>query len=133
MEQQRQAILSGSSSSSSKSSSKSYDISEQESAVSQQRRYSTSSSGKTNTNDHHHHHYMDTKDVVASHISDAESIRSILVRTGVFRGAADSTPAADASLAHKDMLIDHSLMKPSYISDNVFEAVKLVYEIEKFS
>ena len=110
-------------------------MSEQESAVSQQRRYSTSSSGNGNNSStsEHHHHYMDSRDVVASHVSDAESIRSILVRTGVFRGPADSTPAADSSLAHKDMLIDQSLMKPSYISDNVFEAVKLVYELENFS
>lgn len=89
---------------------------------------------------------------MSSYTSETESIRSILVRTGVSRSdepaknadsAANNSNAAAAqeksrdqeslSLAHKDMIVDPSLMKPNYVSDNVFEAVKLVYKIENFS
>lgn len=115
----------------------------------QRRAHSTSSGGR---------HYMDAKDVLSSSSSfssssaqpgAAESIRSILVRTGVFRGAQktsndtsspqqqqqqhDNSNGLDyLSLAHKDLVVDPSLMRPNYVSDNVFEAVKLVYELEKF-
>jgi hypothetical protein len=67
----------------------------------------------------------------ASYVSDTESIASILVRTGVFRGDTYN-PNIDMNLAHKDMIVDLSLMKPNFIVDNVFDAVKLVYQIEKY-
>ena len=92
-------------------------------ATKQQRRYSTSSSlGRFGG--------VDGKDT--SYVSETESIRSILVRTGVYQG--DNFDAtANGTLAHKDMIVDKSLMRPNHVSDNVYEAVKLVYELENYS
>lgn len=95
----------------------------------QQRRYSTSSlGGQLGVSDK-------SENGGSSYVSETESIRSILVRTGVFRGETNETSGTSdtQSLAHKDMIVDKSLMKPNYVSDNVFEAVKLVYQIENFS
>lgn len=66
---------------------------------------------------------------------DTESISSILVRTGVFQGDINDLNNfnVDSVLAHKDMIIDPALIKPNYISDNVYEAVKLVYQLESFN
>ena len=96
----------------------------------QQRRYSTSSiGGQIGVNSDK------SENGASSYVSETESIRSILVRTGVFRGETNETSGTSdtQSLAHKDMIVDKSLMKPNYVSDNVFEAVKLVYQIENFS
>ena len=69
-----------------------------------------------------------------SFVSDAESIQSILVCTGVYQGSQNEVDAHHNSLnyAHKDMVVDNALRRPSFISSDVYEAVKLVYKIEKF-
>ncbi len=66
--------------------------------------------------------------------SEAESIESVLVKTGVFQGCEKTLEEVTDDLVyfHKDMIIDASLRKPDYLSDNVADAVKLIYEKEKF-
>ncbi|CAF0844390.1 unnamed protein product [Brachionus calyciflorus] len=64
-------------------------------------------------------------------LSQAESITSILVRTGVFQGDINDHNV-NMALAHKDMILDASLIKPHIISDDCLQAVKTVFEIENF-
>lgn len=64
-------------------------------------------------------------------LSQAESIRSILVKTGVFQGDIDKH-CVSMALAHKDMVIDPNLIKPHIISDNCLHAVNTVFDIENF-
>jgi len=66
--------------------------------------------------------------------SKAESISSILVRTGVFQGDINDIHAKNSQLvlAHKDMMVDTSLIKPNYVLDDVYEAIKLIMEIENY-
>lgn len=66
--------------------------------------------------------------------SEAESITSILVRTGVFQGDVNdlNNHSVDMSLAHKDMIVDLGLIKPRLVKDNVLEAVKSVFQMENF-
>ena len=68
--------------------------------------------------------------------SEAETIKSILVKTGVFQGdheTLDKESKDELVYSHKDMIIDNSLRKPDYLCDNVHEAVKLIFEKENFS
>ena len=64
--------------------------------------------------------------------SKAEAIYSILVRTGVFQGDIKEIENHNSQLvlAHKDMIVEPSLIKPSYVLDDVFEAVKLIFSQE---
>ena len=68
--------------------------------------------------------------------SEAKSLQSILVRTGVFLGdQSDLDAGCNPNLknyAHKDMILDNSLRKPNYLCENVYEAVKLIFEKENF-
>lgn len=68
------------------------------------------------------------------YVSETESIASILVKTGVFQGDLNdiNNHSVDMALAHKDMIVDPTLIKPNFIVDNVFDAVKLIYQIEKY-
>ena len=59
------------------------------------------------------------------YVSTAESISSILVQTGVYQGEDVSK-----NLAHKDTFLDQKLVKPKFIANNVYEAVKLVFKLE---
>jgi ribonucleotide monophosphatase NagD (HAD superfamily) len=66
-------------------------------------------------------------------VSSAESISSILVQTGVFRGElTDIESAYSKNLAHKDTLVDRQLVKPTHITKDVLDAVKLVFERENY-
>ena len=66
-------------------------------------------------------------------VSTAESINSILVRTGVYQGdKIDIGSLVSRNLAHKDTLIDPSLVKPNFITNNVYDAVKLVFKKENY-
>lgn len=64
----------------------------------------------------------------------AESISSILVRTGVFQD--DPNNIAKnlnlMNLAHKDTLVDSSLIKPKYVTQDVLEAVEMIFQMEKY-
>lgn len=64
-------------------------------------------------------------------LSKAESIVSILVKTGVFQGNIDEH-CSDMALAHKDMIVDPALIRPHVVSENCLEAVNTVFEIENF-
>lgn len=70
----------------------------------------------------------------SSFVSESESITSILVRTGVFQGDLNdlNDHNVDLALAHKDMIVDPSLIKPRFICENVYEAVKSVFKLEDF-
>jgi HAD superfamily hydrolase (TIGR01456 family) len=73
-------------------------------------------------------------DANSSYVSTAESISSILVQTGVYRGNKDDTKISGSSnLAHKDIVLDEMFVRPHHVVENVLEAVKLVFKIEKFS
>jgi ribonucleotide monophosphatase NagD (HAD superfamily) len=65
--------------------------------------------------------------------SEAESINSILVCTGVYQGDKNDFKTQNLMYSHKDAKIDNKLREPNYICDDVYEAVKMVYEIEKFN
>ncbi len=67
--------------------------------------------------------------------SEAEFMKSVLVKTGVFQGCEKSLEDANDDLFyfHKDMIIDSNLRRPDYLCENVAEAVRLIYETEKFS
>lgn len=67
--------------------------------------------------------------------SEAKSIKSVLVKTGVFQGCQASleNPSNEMVYFHKDMIIDDSLRKPDYLCDDVHQAVRLIYETENFS
>ncbi len=60
--------------------------------------------------------------------SEATSCSSILVRTGVYQGEQTSS----SNYSHKDANIESRQKIPDYICDDVYDAVKMVYEIEKF-
>jgi hypothetical protein len=64
--------------------------------------------------------------------SKADSINSILVRTGVFQGDLNDTQAHNSQLvlAHKDMTIDVNLIRPKFVLEDVHEAVKLIFSLE---
>jgi hypothetical protein len=64
----------------------------------------------------------------------AESISSILVRTGVFQDDPNniSKNVNVMNLAHKDTLADSSLIKPKYVTQDVFEAVEMIFQMEKY-
>ena len=64
--------------------------------------------------------------------SKAETINSILVRTGVFQGGINDIDAHSSklSLAHKDMIVMPSFIKPNFVVDDAFDAAKLVFGIE---
>lgn len=64
-------------------------------------------------------------------LSKAESIMSILVKTGVFQGNIEKH-CLNMALAHKDMIVDSTLVKPHIVSDSCLEAVNTVFEIENF-
>jgi hypothetical protein len=66
--------------------------------------------------------------------SEAESIKSILVRTGVFQGNELNIENDTDGLtySHKDMVFDKSLRKPHHIVNNVYDAVKLIFENENY-
>lgn len=67
--------------------------------------------------------------------SEAEFIKSVLVKTGVFQGDEVTLESYkdDLVYTHKDMIIDESLRKPDYLCNNVHEAVKLIFEKENYS
>lgn len=68
------------------------------------------------------------------YVSRAESINSILVQTGVYQGDGnDLDTMISRDLAHRDTRIDEKLVKPNYVSKNVYEAVKLVFELENYN
>jgi hypothetical protein len=74
-----------------------------------------------------------TKTVNTKFETQAEAISSILVKTGVFQGDLVSPGAGNVmNLAHKDTVIDSTLTRPKHITQDVFEAVKLVFQMEKF-
>lgn len=63
----------------------------------------------------------------------AHSIKSILVRTGVYQADENQPFNMDGNelkLAHKDTLVDNSLVKPHFIANDVYDAVQLVFELE---
>lgn len=64
----------------------------------------------------------------------AESISSILVRTGVFQDDPKTigTNSNVMNLAHKNTIIDFNLVKPKHVTQDVLEAVQLVFQMEKF-
>ena len=64
--------------------------------------------------------------------SKIESITSILVRTGVFQGNINDidSQCSQLLLAHKDMIVDPTLIKPHFVSNDVYDAVKLIFELE---
>ena len=64
--------------------------------------------------------------------SKADTINSILVRTGVFQGSIDDIEAhsSQLNLAHKDMIVVPSFIKPNFVVDDAFDAAKLVFGIE---
>ena len=67
--------------------------------------------------------------------SKAEACFSLLVRTGVFQGDINDTQVHNSQLvlAHKDMVVDAGLIKPNFVLDDAYEAVKLIMEMEKYS
>ena len=65
---------------------------------------------------------------VESIMTEAKSISSILVRTGVYQGESNS----HLVYSHKDAKIESKQKIPDYICDDVFRAVEMVFEIEKF-
>ena len=67
--------------------------------------------------------------------SKAEACFSLLVRTGVFQGDINDIQAHNSQLvlAHKDMAVDASLIKPTFVLDDAYEAVKLIMEMEKYN
>jgi HAD superfamily hydrolase (TIGR01456 family) len=68
--------------------------------------------------------------------SEAHSIKSILVRTGVYQADEEQPFSIDGNelkLAHKDTLVDNSLVKPHFIANDVYDAVQLVFELENLS
>ncbi len=72
-------------------------------------------------------------DKESPYVSAAESISSILVQTGVYRGDKDNKNiSASSNLAHKDIVLDNQFVRPNYVVDNVYEAVKLVFKMEKY-
>jgi ribonucleotide monophosphatase NagD (HAD superfamily) len=68
-----------------------------------------------------------------TYVSSAESMSSILVQTGVYRGEKDEKSiSANSNLAHKDIVLDDKFVKPNHVVDNVHEAVKLVFKLENY-
>jgi hypothetical protein len=69
-------------------------------------------------------------------VSEAHSIKSILVRTGVYQ-ADENQPfnidGDELKLAHKDTLVENSLVKPHFIANDVYDAVQLVFELENLN
>lgn len=63
-----------------------------------------------------------------------ESI-SILVCTGVYTTESDLVSYGGKEISnhnHRDFVLDSKLKEPTYITQNVLEAVRLVYKLEKF-
>ena len=68
-----------------------------------------------------------------AHSSTVESIVSVLVKTGVFQTShMDESSPISQSLAHRDTLVDPVLRKPHFVCDDVYDAVKLIFELERF-
>ncbi|XP_072305044.1 haloacid dehalogenase-like hydrolase domain-containing 5 isoform X2 [Eucyclogobius newberryi] len=69
----------------------------------------------------------------------ATSCKSILVCTGVYNPKAEVPPDADQCIketvfhGHRDFRFDPALVEPGHIVKDVFEAVELIFEQEKFS
>lgn len=64
----------------------------------------------------------------------AQSCQSILVCTGVYCSSRDYVTygrAQASSHNHRDFVLDPYLTQPKFVTQNVFEAVKLVFQKEK--
>lgn len=60
---------------------------------------------------------------------------SILVCTGVYTTDSDFVTYGGKEISnhnHRDFVLDNQLKQPTYVTQNVLEAVKLVFELEKF-
>lgn len=76
---------------------------------------------------------VDTKLKSLHKNAQAESVHSILVRTGVYQGDENEFKNSSLVYAHKDANIDNKMREPKSICDNVYDAVKLVYKLENFN
>lgn len=86
---------------------------------------------------------MDTEDTIVDLMSSGtdESIIltdksvSILVCTGVYTTDSDFLTYGGKEISnhnHRDFVLDSELKKPTYVTQNVLEAVKLVFEKENY-
>ncbi|CAG0919402.1 unnamed protein product [Notodromas monacha] len=76
------------------------------------------------------HHFIEDEDGPQSSDFTAERCYSILVQTGVF---GDHT-MSDSEHSPRDFLpVEESLRQPNFVSENVYRAVELVFEREKFA
>ncbi len=78
--------------------------------------------------------YSNTVEIIsddAERYYSAESLQSILVCTGVYnRETYDVT--SDKNHGHRDIIIDATLKQPKHTCEHVLDAVKLIFDIEKF-
>jgi len=77
---------------------------------------------------------METATIEGINEMYAESCQSILVCTGVYCSSRDYVTygrAQSSSHNHRDFVLDPYLTQPKYVTQNVHEAVKLVFQKEK--
>lgn len=77
-------------------------------------------------------------DIVCTEIPEvyAERCESILVCTGVYHSAHDYVTFGRTRTSnhnHRDFVLDPYLTEPNHIVQNIYEAVKLVFQKENYS